>query len=163
MDSISKYFNAEKNESILFIVIGVLALCISSYFIFKLKQHYFNGMSYSFIAIALIQITVGLSIFIRSPKDILRVNQIVQTNKTAIKTDEIPRMNKVMSNFILYRWIEIALIVVGIVLYFVFQTSSIYKGIGLGLIIQSSFMLILDYFAENRGKIYLEYLKSLMD
>jgi hypothetical protein len=35
------------------------------------------------------------------------------------------------------------------------------KGLGLGLAIQASFMLLLDYFAESRGKVYLDYLQSL--
>jgi hypothetical protein len=39
---------------------------------------------------------------------------------------------------------------------------TIWKGIGLGLFIQASFMLLLDFFAENRGKTYLEFLYTLI-
>jgi hypothetical protein len=33
-----------------------------------------------------------------------------------------------------------------------------WKGVGLGLAIQSALMLLLDFFAESRGREYLDYL-----
>jgi hypothetical protein len=104
---------------------------------------------------------VGSTVWIRSPKDIERVSQIVTTEKSKIQTEEIPRMIVVMKNFDIYRWIEIALLLVGILMFLYFQPATFLKGIGLGLAIQSAFMLLLDFFAESRGEIYLEYVKSL--
>ena len=66
-----------------------------------------------------------------------------------------------MKNFVLYRRIEIALIISGIILYFYFQPQTFWKGIALGLSIQISFMLFLDYYAESRGGVYLMFLQSL--
>jgi multidrug transporter EmrE-like cation transporter len=160
MEQISKYFNAEKSESLLFILVGVVAVLLSAYFFIKVKQPFYSGMAYSFIAIALIQLIVGSSVYFRSPKDIIRVNQIVQTDVTKIKTEEIPRMETVMKNFALYRWVEIALVVLGVAMFLYFQPMTLLKGVGLGLAIQSSFMLLLDFFAESRGKVYMNYLQS---
>jgi hypothetical protein len=162
MEQISKYFNAEKHESLLFVLVGLLAISVATYFIIKVKQPFYNGMTYPLIAIALIQIVVGSSVYFRSPKDILRVEQIVQTEQQKIRTEEIPRMEIVMKNFVIYRWVEIALFLMGIFLFFNFKPMSISKGIGLGLSIQAGFMLLLDYFAESRGKVYLEYLRTLI-
>lgn len=156
-----KYLNAEKSESILFIVVGIISIALSVYFFVKLKHPFYNGLSYSLIAIALIQLTVGISIYYRSPIDIVRVNQIIQTDKAKIQSEEIPRMKTVMKNFVLYRWIEISLMITGIFLFLYFQPKTIWKGVGLGLFIQAGLMLILDYFAEGRGKVYLDYLKNL--
>jgi hypothetical protein len=161
MSPIEKYFNAEKYESLLFVFVGLAAIAGSIYFLIKIKHPFYTGMVFPLIGIALIQIIVGSTVYFRSPKDISRVNQIVQTNKSAINSEEIPRMQVVMKNFIVYRWIEIALIIIGIILYFYFQPQPLWKGIGLGLSIQSSFMLLLDYFAESRGKAYLLFLQSL--
>ncbi len=72
MEQISNYFNAEKSESILFFLVGSIAIGIAIYFLFKLKEPFYNGMAYPLIAVALIQIVVGTSIFFRSPKDIER-------------------------------------------------------------------------------------------
>ena len=162
MEQISKYFNAEKHESLLFVLVGLLAISVATYFLIKVKQPFYNGMAYPLIAIALIQIVVGSSVYFRSPKDILRVEQIVQTEQQKIRTEEIPRMEVVMKNFVIYRWVEIALFLMGIFLFFNFKPMSISKGIGLGLSIQAGFMLLLDYFAESRGKVYLEYLRTII-
>jgi hypothetical protein len=42
-----------------------------------------------------------------------------------------------------------------------FEPNTLWKGVGLGLAIQASFMLLLDFFAESRGKTYLEFLQQL--
>jgi hypothetical protein len=161
MKQISTYFNAEKSESVLFIAAGIAAIILSVYFFIKLKQPFYNGIAFSLIAIALIQLTVGTTVYLRSPKDIIRVNNIMETNKTKIATEEIPRMKAVMKSFALYKWIEIALILVGICLFFYFKQPSLWKGIGLGLFIQAAIMLLLDFFAESRGKVYVDYLQSV--
>ncbi|MBS1517847.1 MAG: hypothetical protein JSS91_07155 [Bacteroidetes bacterium] len=161
MEEVLKYFNAERNESILFIAAGLISTAVSFYFLLKLKQPILNGAAYPLIGIALIQLTVGGSVFLRSPKDIVRVNEIIQTDTSKIQSEEIPRMETVMKNFILYRWIEIALILTGAFMFFYFPQNTAFKGAGLGLFIQAALMLILDFFAESRGNNYLEFLKSL--
>lgn len=69
-------------------------------------------------------------------------------------------MKKVMVGFSLYKKIEIALIITGIAMFVFFKNKELLKGIGLGLLLQSSIMLTLDLFAEARGKKYIEELKS---
>jgi hypothetical protein len=161
MNQIEKYFNAEKYESVLFVLVGIIAISVAIYFFIKLKQPFYNGVAYPLIGVALIQIIVGTSVYIRSPKDITRVNEIVQTDQSRIQTEEIPRMMVVMKYFNTYKWVEIGLLVIGICMFLYFSKMSILAGVGLGLLIQSSFMLLLDFFAESRGKEYLEFLKSL--
>ena len=158
---IEKYFNAEKSESILFVLVGIMVIGLAIYFILKLKQPFYMGMAYPFILVALIQIVVGNTVYFRSPKDIIRMNEIIKKAPIEIQTVEIPRMNVVMKNFEIYRWVEIGLIVVGLGLFFMFPGDSIWKGVGLGLAIQAGFMLGLDFFAESRGREYLAYLQNI--
>lgn len=87
MNQIEKYFNAEKYESLLFLILGTAAIALAVYFLSKVKQPFYDGIAYPFIAIALIEIVVGGSVYFRSPKDIARVNEIVQTNKSRIVQD----------------------------------------------------------------------------
>jgi hypothetical protein len=145
-------------ESFLFVLVGLVAITLAVYFFAKLKQPFYNGIAYPLIAIALIQITVGGSVYLRSSKDIARVNQMIQIDKTRIQTEEIPRMKIVMNNFVFYRWIEIVLVLIGLALLFSFKSATMWKGVGLGLVIQSALMLLLDFFAESRGREYLDYL-----
>jgi uncharacterized membrane protein len=161
MEQISKYFNAEKYESVLFVMVGLFAIIFAAYFLVKVKQPFYKGMAYPLIAVAIIQIVVGTSIYFRSPKDILRVNNIVEHEKSKIYAEEIPRMEVVMKNFVIYHWIEIILLLLGIIMFFYFEPNTLGKGFGLGLAIQASFLLLLDYFAESRGKTYLEFLQQL--
>ncbi|MFY8020781.1 MAG: hypothetical protein ACOVP1_06275 [Bacteroidia bacterium] len=161
MNQLEKYFHAEKNESILFVTVGILAISTAIYFLVQIKLPFYNGLSYPLLLVALIQITIGSTIYLRSPKDLKRVSEFVNSNKSKIQSEEIPRMIIVMKNFEYYKWLEISLLAWGIGMFLYFNPSSLWKGLGLGLIIQSAFLLILDFFAENRGKVYLEYLNSL--
>jgi len=162
MNQLEKYFYAEKYESALFVLVGIIAIAFAAYFLIKIKQPFYNGLAYPLIAVAFIQIVVGSSVYLRSTKDIMRVTEMMHTNSSKIQTQEIPRMNVVMKNFTLYRWVEIVVIISGMIVFLYFQSSTFYKGFGLGLFIQAGFLLLLDYFAKRRGAIYLEYLQTLI-
>ncbi|WP_439554096.1 hypothetical protein [Flavobacterium macrobrachii] len=161
MRDIEKYFNAEKYESVLFVLFGVVAITFATYCFLKIKQPFYYGMAYPLITVALIQIIVGASVYFRSPKDIVRVDEIIQTDRSRIQNEEIPRMEVVMKNFVIYRWVEIVLFTIGIIFIFYFQPITFWKGFGIGLSIQAGVMLLLDFFAESRGKVYLDFLKTL--
>lgn len=160
MEQVEKYFNAEIVESLFFVLAGIIALLISFYFIFILKKPFLKGISYAITAIAFIQISVGLTVYVRSPGDIERVKQLIQSDNPKIQSEEIPRMLIVMKNFNLYKYIEIALIIAGFALLFLFK-NDLLKGIGLGLVVQASLMLLLDFIAAARGDVYLKFLQSL--
>lgn len=70
-------------------------------------------------------------------------------------------MNVVMKNFIMYRYAEMALMLLGLLLFFLLPNQTLWKGIGIGLFMQASLMLSLDYFAEKRGAEYLQRITTL--
>jgi hypothetical protein len=161
MNPMVKYFNGEKTESYIFILIGVIALAMALYFILALKSSFWKGVAIPFLIVALLEFVVGYTIVTRSPKDIARVETFIQKEPQSIKTLEIPRMEKVLRNFVIFRYAEIALIILGIALMYSSMNDTFWRGIGLGLFIQASIVLCLDFFAERRGHIYLEYLNQL--
>ena len=70
-------------------------------------------------------------------------------------------MEKVMENFIIYRYAEIILMLLGAALFVYFRNEELkifWKGFGLTLAIMAVVALSADYFAEKRGD---EYLKGL--
>jgi hypothetical protein len=158
-----KYFNGEKAESYIFILLGVIAFAMALYFFFALKTSFWKGVSVPFIIVALLEFVVGYTIVTRSPKDIARVETYLQQAPKNIKTIEIPRMEKVLSNFVEYRYVEIALIILGIVLMYSSMQDTFWRGLGLGLFMQASIVLCLDFFAERRGHIYVLYLQELIE
>ena len=163
MSSIEKYFNGEKAESYVFIVIGMVALLIAFYFVFTLKTSFWRGVAIPFILVAMLEFIIGYTIVKRSPKDIYRVESFIKVQPSKITLDEIPRMEKVMKNFIIFRYVEICLILLGIILMYSSLNDTLWRGIGLGLFMQASIVLSLDFFAERRGHIYLEYLKEFVE
>jgi hypothetical protein len=162
MENIQSYFKAERAESLVFIAIGIIAFAAGIYFLFSFKKPFNTGIAWPLIIIAVIQIFVGGAVFIRSPKDIARVEIMYSTNHHALTTQEIPRMETVMKNFVVYRWVEIALAAVGVILILAQIFGSMGKGVGTGLLIQSLLMLVADYFAMRRGQLYLDWLQELV-
>ncbi|KAB7731217.1 hypothetical protein F5984_10465 [Rudanella paleaurantiibacter] len=161
MNPVIKYFTGEKAESYLFIIAGVLALALAFYFVFALKTTFWKGVAVPFVTVALLELIVGYTIVTRSPKDIVRVEAWISQQPLKIKTDEIPRMQVVMRNFVVFRYMEIALILLGIVLMYSTLNDTFWRGLGLGLFMQAGIVLSLDFFAERRGHLYLEYLNQL--
>jgi hypothetical protein len=163
MNSVVKYFNGEKAESYIFILVGLIAFAMALFFIFALKTSFWKGVAIPFIIVALLEFMVGYAIVTRSSKDILRVQTYITKEPRKIRSDEIPRMEKVLNNFVIYRYVEIALILLGIVLMYSSMNDTFWRGIGLGLFIQAGIVLSLDFFAERRGHIYILYLQELVE
>jgi hypothetical protein len=163
MNPIVKYFNAEKAESLLFIGFGVFAILLSVYLFFFIKESFWKGLGIPLLFFSIIQIVIGATIYTRSPKDNLRVETILKYEPGKIQSEEIPRIEKVMKNFVYYRYFEITMIFLGIILMYALSNYGFWKGFGLGLFIQCAVLLSLDFFAEKRGQIYLEHLKEVVE
>jgi len=163
MNPIVKYFNGEKAESYIFILTGVIALAMALYFILVLKSSFWKGVAIPFIIVAMLEFIVGYTIVTRSSKDNTRVETFIQKEPQNVKILEIPRMEKVMSNFVIFRYAEIVLIILGIALMYSSVYDTFWRGLGLGLFIQASIVLCLDFFAERRGHVYVEYLKEFAE
>lgn len=158
---IKNYFNAEKAESLLFIGFGLLAILISIYCFFILKDNFWKGLAIPLVLFSLVQIAIGGIIYTRSPIDNLRVEYILKNEPQKIQSEEIPRMEKVMKNFVYYRYFEISMILLGVVLMFSLSNYGFWKGFGLGLFIQCALLLSLDFFAEKRGHTYLQHIQTI--
>jgi hypothetical protein len=118
------------------------------------------------IVIGLIQCVVGFTVYTRSDKQKADVAYNIGMEPVSfVKQKELPRMKTVMKNFVIYRWIEIAFIVTGLVLVFIFRTNSdktFWYGFGVALTIQAMLRLGADYFAEKRGEVYTNKLEQLI-
>ncbi|MEY3644705.1 MAG: hypothetical protein RLZZ207_1400 [Bacteroidota bacterium] len=163
MNPIVKYFTGERLESFLFLGLGILGLALAIVFLFILKSSFLKGVALPVLLVSFLEIIVGGTLIYRSPKDIIRVETYLSEKKEMIQKEEIPRMEDVMRNFVIFRYTEITLIIVGIILMYGFRQNLLLNGIGLGLFIQSSVVLLLDFFAERRGEVYLTYLRSIIE
>lgn len=164
---IYRYFTAEKQESLLFLIVGIIAVMLAVVFWFFVKSNpnFFKGAAIPLLAIGLIQIVVGYSVYSRTDKQKTDIAyNIGMEPVNYVKQTELPRMKTVMKNFVIYRWVEIAFIITGLVLIFLFRSNpgkSFWYGFGIALAIQALIMLGADYFAEQRGKVYTNELNKI--
>jgi drug/metabolite transporter (DMT)-like permease len=157
------YFMAEKQESLLFTGIGIAAIIAALVCWFVFRTPVAKGIAIPLVAVAIIQCVVGYTVYSRSDAQRKDIVYKMDLNPGAISAAEIPRMEKVMQNFVIYRWVELALLFGGIGMVIVFRnndTRQMLYGIGIGFAIQSSLMLAADYFAEKRGHQYLTGLQA---
>jgi hypothetical protein len=159
-EELLRYFGAEKQESLLFVGVGALAIGVSIYLL--VAAHAYRGMSYPLIAVGLIQIAVGGGVFLRTDAQVAALTAQLAREPLAYQAAEQARMKKVSANFELYKGIEIALLAVGIVLTYLFSHRLRLYGAGIGLILQASLMLVLDLFAEQRADRYVEQIAALL-
>lgn len=156
MDFIKTYFTAEKNESLIFILFGVLTIGFSVYALVKWGDSFYRGFAIPAILIGIIQIVVGSTVYLRTDQQILKVETSYQQDKSTFKSTEGPRMDSVMKNFSMYKIVEVAFVVIGLLLIFFATSKEFWLGIGVGMLLQGALMLTADVFAERRGKEYIQ-------
>jgi uncharacterized membrane protein len=160
---IEKYFIAEKQESLLFLGIGITGIILALLFWFILKSPFYKGASVPLVLVGSLLGIVGYTVYMRSDSDRISNVYAYDMNPTELKEKELPRMQVVMKNFIIYRNTEIGLAVIGLLLFFYFRNNSIqqfWSGFGIGLFCMAILALGADYFAEKRGHVYMNGLES---
>jgi hypothetical protein len=160
---IEKYFTGEKQESWIFMAIGITGILLAIIFFFILKSNLHKGMAVPLFALGLILAVVGFTVYKRSDQQRIDNVYAYDMNPAKLKNEELPRMKKVMKNFVIYRWIEIFFLLAGIGLYIYFIRDfrhDFWRGFGFTLAIMAVLALGADYFAEKRGHIYTKGLAS---
>jgi len=158
---IEKYFTAERWYCAGGIAISITAMAFAAYFLLKVKDPYYSGMAWSLLVISLLFLTVCVGVFVRSPKDIIRVTKYVQTSSPLLQNEELPRMEKVMNSFKVIMIVEVTLIVLSVALLFFAPLGPTYRGVFSGILVMAVLLLCFDYLADVRGQVYWDYLKGL--
>ena len=154
---IDRYFGAEKLEALLFIVVGALAIALA--LVLLRRRSRLRGMAIPLVAVALIQGVVGATVYLRSDAQIARLQRQAQEAPAQFKNEEAARMRSVIANLDLYRRIEIGLLALGMAIVVLLRNREFGFAFGLGLVLQSGFMLALDHFAQARAH---EYVKAVL-
>ena len=163
---IEKYFNAEKNESLLLIIIGIAAVLLALVFFIYLKTNWHKGLALPFLIIGIMHLVVGYTVYKRCDEDRKRNVYAYDMNPDELKNKEIVRVEKVNKNFIIYRYTAIVLLILGLGLFFYFRNNidkSFWVGFGIALAIEAAISLGADFFAEKRAVQYTTGLHSFVD
>ena len=98
MDSVLNYFNGEKIQCLIGLVISIAFIITSAYFL-STQKALLNGMAYSILPLAILLSIICIGVIVRVPKDIERVTTYYKEESVKLHTEELPRMEKVMKNF----------------------------------------------------------------
>src|SRR5437762_4412597 len=93
---IEKYFLAEKQLGLLFIVVGAVAIVLAIIFFFLLKTSFYKGAAIPLLVIGLIQLIAGTTVYKRSDNDRIRNVYAYDMNPGQLKNEELPRMQAVI-------------------------------------------------------------------
>ena len=159
MNDMSSYFVAEKQESVIFFVVGLMAIGLSLWL--WMNGHRLKSMAYPLVVIALMQIAVASTIYLRTDSQFSTLSAQFQANPATLKAAETARMETVMKNFSIYKTIEMLLLIMGAGMIAFFQRHDVAAGIGVGLVLQAAVTLTLDIFAEARGAAYLSAVQGI--
>jgi hypothetical protein len=160
---IEKYFIAEKQESLVFLIIGIAAILMALILHFMVRTQVCRGLAVPLMVLGLMQTIAGYSVYVKS--DDHRISQVYayDMNPDQLKTTELTRMRKVETNFVLYRWIEIGLFASGIILIIWFRESAgkiFWLGFGISLTIMAAELFIADFIAGKRAFFYTSQLEK---
>jgi drug/metabolite transporter (DMT)-like permease len=163
IEQMQGYFREEKFESLFFMGFGLFTIILGVYWFFG-SDKVLKGAAYPLVAVGLIQLVVGSTVYFRTDTQVATLLQQLQNQPTQYYQEELARMIVVNKNFDIYKIIEIVLSVVGLVLIVVFrQDKNVWLGVGLGLALQSLLMLGLDFFAEKRADEYTTLIKATFE
>jgi hypothetical protein len=151
---IDSYFGAEKLAALLFIVVGAVAIAWA--LVLLRRSSRLRGMAWPLIAVALIQLGVGSTVYLRSDAQVARLQQQAREAPAEFKRSEAARMRVVIADFELYRRIQIGLLALGMAIVVLLRNREFWFAFGLGLVLQAFAMLALDHLAEARAHTYFK-------
>ena len=160
---IEKYFIAEKQESLVFLIIGIAAIVLAVIFYGLVKTHMSRGAALPLLFLGLLQAIAGYTVYIRSDDQRVSLVYAYDMNPDQLKTVELNRMRKVNTNFTIYRWVEISALVAGILLILLFRDPSgklFWFGFGISLTLMAAELFTADYIAEKRAYLYTVQLEE---
>lgn len=124
----------------IFIIIGILAIGFSLFFLMIIKYSFFKGLALVLLLAGIFQVGRG-SHALATCRD---AHFVIQTNGT-VTDEETAFINAQIQELGNFTWIAIAGAVIGFLLFITFFKSSqtFWKGIGLGMIIQGTLSVAL--------------------
>jgi hypothetical protein len=151
---IDRYFGAEQWTGALFVVVGALAIALAWWLLRRRSR--LRGMAIPLVAVALLQLAVGTTVWLRSDAQRAGLQQQALEAPAEFKRQETARLRSVIARFELYRRIEIGLLALGMAIVVLLRNREFWFAFGLGLVLQSGLVLALDHVAAARAQGYFK-------
>ena len=162
---IEKYFLAQKQESLILCLAGIIAILLAGGFFFLWKTQFAKGAAAPLLALGILQAIIGYAVYAKSDKQRIDNVYAADMNPGKLKNQELPRIHSLNRNLTIYRFVELFLILAGIGMGVYFKSQpdrSFYIGLGVALAIESALLLGLDSLAWKRALFYTSQLETFL-
>jgi hypothetical protein len=159
LEPLLRYFQGEKHAGVLCAALGLVALALALW-VWRAGSP-FRTMAFPLGLVALVQLAVGVGLYLRTPPQVAALTARLGGDPDAAqvaRSAELARMQRVNRNFKVVEAVEVALIALSLILILALRTRPAVQGVGMGLLLQASAMLVFDLFAERRAHAYTTWL-----
>ena len=153
------YFTGEKNGALLLVFMAIVSIT-GSYLLWHSKSA-FVAMAWPLVILGAFELAVGAAVASRTPAQVQQLERGIATDKRITVSKELERMERVNRNFAIVKKVEVAFIVIGLIGAIAFPLGSTWSAVGLGLLLQSTALLVFDSFAHDRANTYVQWLQSI--
>lgn len=160
VEQMQLYFRGEKITGITVALVAIVLLIASAGLWLIVKDSFARGLGSVLCVLGVFAFLGGVGLVLKTPKQVSGLAKLYQENGVGAVATEGERMEKVVRNFKYYRVVFIlaALVAVGLLL---LVKSDIAAGIAVGLLGFSLLGVTIDYYAEQRARVYLEAILEL--
>lgn len=159
---IEQFFLSEKNTGLFLLIAGVIAVLAAIAFLVFVKASLYKGIAIPLIIIGIAQLIMGYAAHSKSDKQRIDNVYAFDMNPDKLKTEELPRMQKMMHSIQLFLYIEMAALAAGIILILInrqyandgITSKAVWFGAGIGLAFQALVFLSVDLFVQRNARHY---------
>ena len=155
LDPLFRYFEGEKHAGALALALGLVAVA-GAVWLWRDAGPY-KAMLYPLALVGVIELGVGVGLLVRTGPQVAALTAELERTPEAAVAKERARIVRVNERFELIKAAELLLIAVAAAL-IVFAGRPAIAGVGLGLLLQASALLVFDVFAEQRAHVYAAWL-----
>lgn len=154
IDIMHTYFRGEKIEAMWFIAVTGVALLIFGGVALKVERGGYSwGVAIPSLLFGVILLGVGLGVGLRTNQQVTEIEISFKQNPSALLQKELPRMEKVNSNFRTTYYALGALAFLGLLIHYLVGPEW-GRGLGSTLVLLGAIGLLIDGFAERRAEPY---------
>ena len=155
---LTEYFAAERQGG--FVLVAMALAGFGFAFFLWIARSSFVAMAWPLVILGVLQIAIGLTVALRTPGQVATLEQGMANARAATVASETARMQKVNANFRIFKGIEIAVIVTGLLMALAFKVPGARSAVGLGLALEAVVLLVFDSFAHHRALLYAQWLQG---
>ena len=160
LTALFEYFTAEKQSAWVLLFLGTASFCTA--WLLWAGRSAFLAMCWPVVALGILELAIGVSVALKAPGQLASVEQGLKAEPTRTASAETARVATVIKNFRVFKTIEILVILASLALISVFPLASAAFAVGLGLLIQSTALLVFDSFAQQRASVYARWLSGFI-